>query len=463
MFNRNNILDYVPPQINSISIPSEIINNSLLNLSNIPVVQNDNIVSTQDQPQQQNNNEHNLKKKKKEKVDSDSEEIDTDSEDTTEDEREFDEEQPETSDINRDYSKNKVVKVPIEEDYDRSDISDKMSVYSRRIIGNAMNKKDNETDSKKTINTTTPTLSQYKVFLSNKDISVPNTPSPIEVDKTEKVVVSKFYDDSYYMAIHNKTDYYPADESYIYANGFNDYVYKFTVQKKSRIVKYSIYKQVHNKKLPGFDVIYKMNGSVSTIVESVKELRYGMRDCFENKLDVIFVLIEEEILPDVNVIAPPLQFQYNINKYGDVLFILQGYGKKKNVKYKIHLTEGSEEVYPRQTVTDEEKKQVNGPNIKYRAVRYGLDGIGCNYIIMLINIPNTNNKYTYGFMNIFEIIDQYRVRPGPSGNNEEKDSKAEDMKNIVLDGGKPKKRKHNFETDSYNSIKTTSEFYSDDN
>jgi hypothetical protein len=49
MLNRNNILDYVSPKINTTSIPSEIINNSLLNLSNIPVVQNDNIVSSQDQ------------------------------------------------------------------------------------------------------------------------------------------------------------------------------------------------------------------------------------------------------------------------------------------------------------------------------------------------------------------------------------------------------------------------------
>jgi hypothetical protein len=50
MWNRNTIPDYVPPKINTISIPSEIINNTLLNLSNIPVVKNDNIVSLQDQP-----------------------------------------------------------------------------------------------------------------------------------------------------------------------------------------------------------------------------------------------------------------------------------------------------------------------------------------------------------------------------------------------------------------------------
>jgi hypothetical protein len=119
-------------------------------------------------------------------------------------------------------SKNKI----IEEDEDRSD---KMSVYSRRVIGIALNKKDDETDSTKTAKTAT--LSQYSMFLRNKNISIPNIPSVNEVDKTKKTVVSEFYDDSYYMAIHNKTSYYPADESNIYAHGFNDYVYKFVVEK----------------------------------------------------------------------------------------------------------------------------------------------------------------------------------------------------------------------------------------
>jgi hypothetical protein len=63
------------------------------------------------------------------------------------------------------------------------------------------------------------------MFLKNKDIS---TPSPTEIDKTDKTVVTDFYDDSYYMAIHNKTSYYPADNYSIFAHGFNDYVFKFT-------------------------------------------------------------------------------------------------------------------------------------------------------------------------------------------------------------------------------------------
>jgi hypothetical protein len=197
-------------------------------------------------------------------------------------------------------------------------------------------------------------------------------------------------------------------------------------------------------------------------MEVVKELKYNMRDCFEDKDDVIFYLIEKEKLPDVNKEAPPLHFEYNVNKYNDVLFILEGYGKKKNVKYKMHLTEGTEEVYPRQTVTDEEKEQINGPNIKYRAVRYGLNGTDCNYIIMEIKIPNTNNKHTYRFINIIEIINQYRVKPRESEDDDDLDSRAEDKKNIVLDGGLARKRQHNSNSDSYASLKTTAEFYEND-
>jgi hypothetical protein len=206
-------------------------------------------------------------------------------------------------------SKNKI----IEEDNDKSD---KMSIYSRRVIRIAMNKKDDETDSTKTA--ATATLSQYSIFLKNKNLSTTNTPSVNEVDKTKKTIISDFYDDSYYMAVCNETNYYPADESNICAYGFNDYVYKFTVRNKARIVEYSIYKQVVDKKLPRFDVVYNMDGSVHTIIESVKELGYMFRDCFEDKMDMIFVLTGKEMLPDVNKDAPPLQFQYNINKYNDV-------------------------------------------------------------------------------------------------------------------------------------------------
>jgi hypothetical protein len=116
------------------------------------------------------------------------------------------------------------VNIDSEEDNDRSD---KMSVYSRRVIENVMKKKDNDTDSKKTINT--ENLSVYAVMMNNKNISVPNTPSPIVVVKTGKVTISRFYDDSYYMALRNKVNYYPEDNCSIFVYGFNDYLYEFFV------------------------------------------------------------------------------------------------------------------------------------------------------------------------------------------------------------------------------------------
>jgi hypothetical protein len=91
--------------------------------------------------------------------------------------------------------KNKIV----EEDEDRSD---KMSVYSRRVIGIAMNKKDDETDSNKT--EASATLTQYSMFLKNKNISTLNTPTANEVDKTEKPALSGFYNDIYYMALRRR-------------------------------------------------------------------------------------------------------------------------------------------------------------------------------------------------------------------------------------------------------------------
>jgi hypothetical protein len=84
-----------------------------------------------------------------------------------------------------------------------------MSVYSRLVIAYAVSGKDKDTDSSKT--TKTATLSQYTAMMSNNNISLPNTPSANEVDKNEKVAITEFYTDSYYMALRNKTSYYPAD------------------------------------------------------------------------------------------------------------------------------------------------------------------------------------------------------------------------------------------------------------
>jgi hypothetical protein len=205
-----------------------------------------------------------------------------------------------------------------------------------------------------------------------------------------------------------------------------------------------------------------MDGSVFTIVESVKELGNGMRDCFEDNLHTIFVLKGQAMLPDVSKIVPPLEFEYNINVYGVVPFILNEFKKRENVLYKMHLTEGLEDIYKPQTVTDEKKIQVNGLDNIYKAISYRLEGNVCNYIVKMIKVPNTNNRFTYRFMNIFEIIDQYRLTSRRSGGGDELDSRMEDMKNIVLDGDIPRKRKHNSHSDSYASLKTMIEFHEND-
>jgi hypothetical protein len=202
-----------------------------------------------------------------------------------------------------------------------------------------------------------------------------------------------------------------------------------------------------------------MDCSVHTIVETVKKLGNTLRDCFENN-SVAFLLTGQALLPEVNKKAPSLRFEYDINDYDDVAFILEEFKNRKNVLYKMHLTEGGEEIYKRQTVTDEKKVQVNGENNIYEAVWFGVEGDLCNYIVKKIKIPNTNNRFTYHFMNIFEIIDQYRVAPRQSGGDDELDSRLEDMENIALDGSKPRKRSHDSDTDSYASIESTTRFYS---
>jgi hypothetical protein len=106
------------------------------------------------------------------------------------------------------------------------------------------------------------------------------------------------------------------------------------------------------------------------------------------------------------------------------------------------------------------KIQVNGQNNICKAVSYGLEGSICNYIVKMIKIPNTDKRFTYSFMNIFKIIDQYRVDPCSTADGDELDSRAEDIKNTVVDGLKPRKSSHNSNTDSYTSIESTTRFYS---
>jgi hypothetical protein len=100
--------------------------------------------------------------------------------------------------------------------------------------------------------------------------------------------------------------------------------------------------------------------------------------------------------------------------------------------------EGNEELYLRETVPDEEKEPINGLNNKYKVVLYGLYGKICNYVVKEINICNIENRFTYPFINIFEIIKQYNIDPRPSGDDEELDSRLEDMVNGIW-----RKRKKN--------------------
>jgi hypothetical protein len=99
--------------------------------------------------------------------------------------------------VNKTNSRNsKIAKVFVDdadEDGDRNDISDKMSVYSRRVINNGVS--DIDTTSVNSIRTAN--LSVFSAKMRERKISV-----------------------------QNKTNYYP-DENYfsIYANGFNDNIY----------------------------------------------------------------------------------------------------------------------------------------------------------------------------------------------------------------------------------------------
>jgi hypothetical protein len=63
----------------------------------------------------------------------------------------------------------------------------------------------------------------------------------------------------------------------------------------------------------------------------------------------------------------------------------------------------------------------------------------------MIKIPNTNNKVTYRFTDIFEIIDQYHVTVSYNDDNnnnyddDNSDSRSGDEENSVVSRPKPKK------------------------
>jgi hypothetical protein len=163
--------------------------------------------------------------------------------------------------------------------------------------------------------------------------------------KKEKSPMRVFNRNSYYMVINNDTDYYVGDEFKIYANGFNDNVYCFTVRKGSEIVEYTLQKPNANTISPRYDVVYKMNGSVFTIVETVLELGGTLRDCFEDNIFNVYELTGEDILPTVNKIAPKLEYHLEINTEGDVEFVVEEFGGRKNVYYRMHLLQAMEQIY----------------------------------------------------------------------------------------------------------------------
>jgi hypothetical protein len=165
-----------------------------------------------------------------------------------------------------------------------------------------------------------------------------------------------------------------------------------------------------------------------------------------------------------------MEYKLNINQYsnGDEVFILENFNKQKNVYYRMHLRDGIEEIYKDKTATNEIKTKINGLNNTYKVVPFGYDGRLSNYIVKIIRIPNTDNKLTYRFMEIFEIIDQYHMAVSYNDDNdnnniydENSDSISGDEENSVV--SHPRARKRACDLESYISIKTMSKFYSNDN
>jgi hypothetical protein len=92
----------------------------------------------------------------------------------------------------------------------------------------------------------------------------------------------------------------------------------------------------------------------------------------------------------------------------------------------MHLRDGIEQIYKTQIATDEVKTKINGVNNIYKAVPFGYDSKLSNYIVKMIKIPNTDNKVTYRFMDIFEIIDQHRITVSYNDDNDNNNNDDDD-------------------------------------
>jgi hypothetical protein len=74
--------------------------------------------------------------------------------------------------------------------------------------------------------------------------------------------------------------------------------------KNSNVIQYARNKPEPDKGLPRFDVVYKMDGSIYTDVETVKELGNALRDCFEDKIHLTFQLTGQFMLSCIPRVAP---------------------------------------------------------------------------------------------------------------------------------------------------------------
>jgi hypothetical protein len=72
-------------------------------------------------------------------------------------------------------------------------------------------------------------------------------------------------------------------------------------------------------------------------------------------------------------------------------------------------------------------------------------------------MPTTSSPTTSWIL--FKIIVKYHINLGLSDNSGDLYSMSEDMKNVIIDSAKPRKKKHNSNIESYSSINNISKFY----
>jgi hypothetical protein len=82
----------------------------------------------------------------------------------------------------------------------------------------------------------------------------------------------------------------------------------FIVVKNSNNIQYALNKPEPDKGLPKFDIVYKMDGSIYTVVETVNEFGNTFRDCFEDKIHLTFQLTGQFILPGIPRITPKMEY-----------------------------------------------------------------------------------------------------------------------------------------------------------